>query len=95
MAPTCVRLGSRATLAIPKSVTTALPSSSSRMLAGLMSRCTTPRRCAYPNAPAIWDSHTLTTEIGNGPSLRITASSDGPATNFITKYWTFSVSSTV
>ena len=38
--------GRSAALAMPKSVTTASPSSSIRMLAGLMSRCTTPARWA-------------------------------------------------
>ena len=40
--------------AMPKSVTLARPSSSTITLCGLMSRCTTPRRCAKRAALRIW-----------------------------------------
>ena len=42
--PSCVRAALMA-LAMPKSVTTAVPADS-KMLSGLMSRCTTPSPCA-------------------------------------------------
>ena len=95
MVPTCVRLGARTTFAMPKSVTMVLPSSSNRMFAGLTSRCTTPRRCAYPRALATCVNQTLATDTGSGPSFLTTASSDGPAMYFITQYCRLAVSSTV
>src|SRR4030095_5362708 len=39
--------------AMPKSVTLASPEGSTITLAGLMSRCTTPRACAEPSARAL------------------------------------------
>ena len=56
-APSCVRPAScpaSRARAIPKSATFTSPLSPMRILAGLISRCTTLLRCAYASAPAIW-----------------------------------------
>jgi hypothetical protein len=87
VAPVIVKPVRSVTLAMPKSVTMALPSPSSSTLAGLMSRCTTPRRCAYSSALAICASHALTTETGSGPQRRMTASSEPCSTKSSTKKW--------
>jgi hypothetical protein len=77
-APLCVEPGSCATLAMPKSVTTALPSSSIRMLAGLISRWTTPERWAYVSADPTWQRMERTIGAGRRPASWITCSSERP-----------------
>ena len=52
--PVMVSLRSVAPLAMPKSISLTTPSGVSIMLAGLISRWTTPWRCAYPSAASTW-----------------------------------------
>ena len=73
--------------AMPKSVTTAVPCESST-LSGLMSRCTTPRACAYDSARATsrrMPTHAAIVSAGVVPSR---VRSDSPCTNGIVKYGT-------
>ncbi len=65
-------------LAMPKSVTTAAPSERST-LSGLMSRCTTPWRCAYASARETSRRTLITSVTGIGPRPR-QARSDSPST---------------
>ena len=86
MMPVAVSFLARATLAMPKSATTAQPSSSSMMFAGFTSRCTTPFRCAYARADPACCRIVWTIGSGIAPWSLMIASSDLPFTNFITKY---------
>ncbi len=64
-------------LATPKSVTTAWPSESST-LSGLMSRCTTPLRCAYARASVTSRSMRRASPTGSSPSRASFTRSDSP-----------------
>ena len=59
--------------AIPKSVTFSRPSASAITLCGLMSRWTTPFRCANRSAESTWRVAAIASGIGSGP--RATTSS--------------------
>jgi hypothetical protein len=67
--------------AIPKSVTTAVPPDRST-LSGLMSRCTTPRACAYASALATSRNTPITSMIASGPRAS-RARRDSPSTKGI------------
>ena len=90
--PTCVNVAATGpvraaemALAIPKSVTTAVPPESST-LSGLMSRCTTPRACAYAKARATSRRTLVVSVIERAPSVASRARSDWPSTYGIVKY---------
>ena len=58
---------------MPKSVIFTVPLSPSRMLPGLMSRCTTPAECAAPSAAATCAPIRATSRGGSGPCSFIIA----------------------
>jgi len=68
-------------LAMPKSVTTAAPPEMST-LSGLMSRCTTPRACAYASARDTSRRMLTTSLTASGPRAS-RSRSDSPSTNGI------------
>ena len=67
--------------AMPKSVTTAAPPAM-RTLSGLMSRCTTPRWCAYASARVTSRRIPITSVTASGPRPS-RARSDSPSTKGI------------
>ena len=80
------RSASALTCAIPKSVTSARPvPTSSRMLSGFTSRCTTPCRCAYASAQATSLMSRVASASVRGPRARTRSPSVSPSTNAITK----------
>ena len=83
-APVLVRLAARGEEAMPKSVTLTRPSAAISRLPGLMSRCTTPLRCAACSAWAAWASTSAVRRGGSGP-VASTAASDGPSTSSMTR----------
>src|SRR5207249_3056747 len=83
-APGCVSDVSAApsTRAMPKSASNARPlSSSSRMLEGFTSRCTIPRRWAYPSASPISRTIRRIWSVGTRASFRRRSSKVSPRTN--------------
>lgn len=82
-APLGVRVTSPETEAMPKSVTTTR-SPSSRMLAGLMSRCTMPAWWATASAAAIWAPIRATCVSSSGVPFLMRSARDGPLTSSIT-----------
>ena len=71
--------------AMPKSVSFTSPSSRTRMLAGLTSRCTTLASCATPSARAHWPITDRTWSAGSGPCSRISWESGLPSTSSMTR----------
>ncbi len=74
--PAWVSPGSPCKVAMPKSVSTALPSGVIRMLPGLTSRCTTPAACAVPSASSSVMPIIAARAGGSGPSSARTWASD-------------------
>ncbi len=70
--------------AMPKSSTLASPPSVIMMFSGLMSRWTTPLRCAASSALQICRTHRSET-AGSGRPSRITWASERPRTSSITR----------
>ena len=73
--------------ATPKSMIFTESSSSTKMLLGLMSRCTRPRSCAACKPRQVW--HTISTTrstVSRPVEVRMTWSSGIPGSSGITKY---------
>ena len=71
---------------MPKSTSTARPSSVTRMLDGLRSRCTIPAVCAASSAEAVWATRSITWPAGNVRRSRSTCHSEVPSTYCIAMY---------
>lgn len=77
--------GNRSSRAIPKSMIRG-PSGESRMLDGLMSRCTTPARCTWANACATASARDWSRPEDSGPLSATCCWIVGPGTNSLTMY---------
>ena len=73
-----------AACAMPKSVTFTMPPGASSRLAGLMSLCTSPARCAACRPAAVWATMSRHRAGSSGPAASASAS-DGPSTSSITR----------
>jgi hypothetical protein len=70
---------------MPKSMTRG-PSMASSTLAGLRSRCTSPRLCTSARASARPAARSHDAASGNGPPAATTSASDGPATSAVASH---------
>ena len=77
--PVAVNRGSSATWAMPKSMTTGSPSSSSRTLPGLRSRCTTPTAWIASRAPCNPRARSSKSPADSGPRVSTRSSRASPA----------------
>src|SRR5215467_4185656 len=82
--PASVIAGSSANIAMPKSVSTALPSPVTRTLLGLTSRCRTPAACAVARALTRLAPICAACSGGSGPSSMMIRSSERASTSSIT-----------
>jgi len=85
-APVAVIVPSPAIRAMPKSVSTTRPFSSTSTLSGLTSRCTMPARCAAPSASATCSTTIAATSGSGTPRACRNFESDGPRTSSVTRY---------
>ena len=83
--PVLVSLVVSGRCAMPKSITTGWPSSSSTF-PGLRSRCTTPVAWMAASASASPPASCSSARPRSGPLCRTAASSDGPGTYLVTMY---------
>ncbi len=84
--PVCVRAGSVAIRAMPKSVSFTWPARSTMMFDGLTSRCTIPAECAAARAPAAWASRGAASSGESGPRSRTRRPRSTPSTYSITSH---------